>query len=98
MKRLLLALFAVFTMTMTGLHAQSFVDRGKVTGSFQFDGQYYMADEALGITGSTLDGKLFRMNGFGNIISCFHRDEEPFATQTDPAIQLMIKDKKSSYS
>jgi len=48
--------------------AQSFVDMGKVTGSFQFDGQYYMEDDKLGITEEDLDGKLFRFNGFGNII------------------------------
>jgi len=53
-----------------GMHAQAqnFVDRGKVSGSFQFDGQYYMEDDKLGITDSTLDGKVFRFNGFGNII------------------------------
>jgi len=48
--------------------AQNFVDKGRVSGSFQFDGQYYMEDDKLGITDSTLDGKLFRFNGFGNII------------------------------
>lgn len=48
--------------------AQNFVDRGKVSGSFQFDGQYYMEDDKLGITDSTLDGKVFRFNGFGKII------------------------------
>jgi len=50
------------------VQAQNFVDRGKVSGSFQFDGQYYMEDDKLGITDSTLDGKLFRFNGFGKII------------------------------
>ncbi len=57
-----------FTMIGSGVFAQSFIENGKVTGSFQFDGQYYGTDEKLGITDSTLDGKLFRMNGFGNII------------------------------
>lgn len=52
----------------SGLYAQSFTDMGRVTGSFQFDGQYYGTDDKLGITDSTLDGKVFRMNGFGNII------------------------------
>lgn len=55
-------------MLFSGASAQDFIDRGKVTGSFQFDGQYYGTDDKLGITDSTLDGKLFRMNGFGNII------------------------------
>jgi len=68
MKNLLPVLIAVFILAYSGVHAQNFVDGGKVTGSFQFDGQYYGEDEALGINDSTLDGKLFRMNGFGNII------------------------------
>lgn len=68
MKKLLPILIAVLTLASTAAFAQDFIDRGKVTGSFQFDGQYYGTDEALGITDSTLDGKLFRMNGFGNII------------------------------
>lgn len=69
MKNFLPVLIAGFMLIFSGAaNAQSFTDMGKVTGSFQFDGQYYGTDEALGITDSTLDGKLFRMNGFGNII------------------------------
>jgi len=68
MKNILPVLIAVFTLFTTVATAQNFIDRGKVSGSFQFDGQFYGTDEALGITDSTLDGKVFRMNGFGNII------------------------------
>ena len=68
MKNILPVLIAVFTLAYSGVHAQNFVDGGQVSGSFQFDGQFYGEDEALGITDSTLDGKVFRMNGFGNII------------------------------
>lgn len=68
MKNLLPILITIFTISIAGVQAQNFIDRGKVTGSFQFDGQYYMEDDKLGITEDDLDGKLFRMNGFGNII------------------------------
>ena len=68
MKNLLAVLIIGFILISTALNAQNFIDNGKVTGSFQFDGQYYAQDDKLGITDSTLDGKLFRMNGFGNII------------------------------
>ncbi|MEN8224365.1 MAG: DUF6029 family protein [Bacteroidota bacterium] len=67
MKNLLPFMIAVFALFTAGVNAQEFIDRGKVSGSFQFDGQYYGEDDALGITDSTLDGKLFRMNGFGKI-------------------------------
>lgn len=68
MKNLLAVLTIGFILFSTGLNAQNFIDNGRVTGSFQFDGQYYAQDDKLGINDSTLDGKLFRMNGFGNII------------------------------
>lgn len=68
MKNILPVLITGFSLLFSGASAQDFIDRGKVTGSFQFDGQYYGTDDKLGITDSTLDGKLFRMNGFGNII------------------------------
>jgi len=68
MKNLLPVLIVLFTISISGLQAQSFVDLGKVSGSFEFDGQFYGTDEALGITDSTLDGNKFRFNGFGNII------------------------------
>lgn len=41
---------------------------GQVSGSFQFDGQLYQPDDALGITDSMIGGQNARMNAFGNII------------------------------
>jgi len=38
-----------------------------VHGNFQIDAQTYHTDDALGITDSTLQGKEFRMNGYGDI-------------------------------
>jgi len=69
MKKLIPVFITGLILILAGnAQAQNFIDRGKVSGSFQFDGQYYMEDDKLGITDSTLDGKVFRMNGFGNII------------------------------
>jgi len=47
--------------------AQNFFDRANVHGSFQIDAQTYHPDDALGITDSVLQGKTFRLNGYGDI-------------------------------
>ena len=60
-----LLLFAL--LWASGAAAQSFLDNTGISGSMQFDGSYYMADDKLGITDSTLDGKSLRMNGFAEI-------------------------------
>ncbi len=44
--------------------AQDFLKGSEIHGSLQADGTYYLADPKNGITDSTLDGKLMRMNGF----------------------------------
>jgi hypothetical protein len=67
-KKPIALLISAFLLTCTSLHAQEFISNANVSGSFQFDGQYYAPDEKLGITDSTLDGKLFRMNAYGNIV------------------------------
>ena len=48
------------------LHAQ--INNGSVRGNTQIDAQYYPTDAGLGITDSTLNGKLFGLNGFTNVI------------------------------
>ncbi|MEN8225881.1 MAG: DUF6029 family protein [Bacteroidota bacterium] len=83
MKNLIPVFIAGLLLLIAGnTEAQNFVERGKVTGSFQFDGQYYMEDEQLGVTDSTLDGKLFRLNGFGNIIYTNGRFRAGFRYET----------------
>ena len=47
--------------------AQDFIKNGEVSGSMQFDGQYYMKDPKMGITDSSLDGRLTRMNAFTQV-------------------------------
>jgi len=69
MRRLLVifCLFLITGMTVQGQFAKNAIDKSEVHGSFQFDGAYYMPDEALGITDSTLNGRNFAFNGFGNL-------------------------------
>jgi hypothetical protein len=69
MKRFLLILgvLLIAAITMQGQFAKDFIEKSEVHGSFQFDGAYYMPDEALGITDSTINGQNFGFNGFGNI-------------------------------
>ncbi len=49
------------------LQAQNPFDNARVNGSFQIDAQYYLPDEAIGITDSTIGGRKMGINGFGNI-------------------------------
>jgi len=46
---------------------QSILNQSQVNGNFQINAQSYSPDEALGITDSLLQGKTFRMNGYGDI-------------------------------
>lgn len=48
-------------------HAQDILSGSQVSGSFQADAQYYLKDSKMGITDSSLDGRLARMNGFTEI-------------------------------
>lgn len=49
------------------LHAQEIFKGSEVHGSMQVDAAYYLPDSKMGITDSTLDGKLIRMNGFTEV-------------------------------
>ena len=66
MKRFLLSLAFVFCAT-TAIFAQ--VENAQVNGSFQIDGQYYMVDEAIGITEESIKNGVgqFAIAGFGKI-------------------------------
>lgn len=65
MKRLLI--LAALVLSAGYGYAQSFLEKSQVNGSFQIDGQYYKADNGIGISDSTIDGKSLRFNGFGKI-------------------------------
>jgi hypothetical protein len=47
--------------------AQNILDGSEVHGSVQADAAYYLTDKKNGITDTTLDGKLIRMNGFTEV-------------------------------
>lgn len=51
-------------MAVTG---QDFLKNSSVSGSFQADAAYYLRDSKMGITDSTLDGKLIRMNTYTEV-------------------------------
>ena len=53
-----------------GINAQvsDILQRSQVHGSFEFDGAYYMPDDAIGISDSLINGRNFGFNAFGNII------------------------------
>jgi len=51
-------------MAVTG---QDFLKNSSLNGSFQSDVGYYLSDSKMGITDSTLDGKVIRMNAFTEV-------------------------------
>jgi len=53
-----------FPVAVTG---QDFLKNSSLSGSFQSDVAYYLKDSKMGITDSTLDGKVIRMNAFTEV-------------------------------
>ncbi len=70
MKRILpiLVILLLSAWSMKGQFMQDVINKSEVHGNFQFDGAYYLPDDALGITDSVINGRNFGINGFGNII------------------------------
>ncbi len=59
--------FAVVSSQAQGF--QNFLDKSEVHGSFEFDGAYYIADDAIGFSEEDwIKGQPFRFNGFGKIV------------------------------
>ena len=65
MRKHILVLLALALGFSFRASAQSFVEGGQVSGSFQTDAQYYMLDKGIGI--NDLNGKKFGINGFGKV-------------------------------
>jgi hypothetical protein len=63
----LLAAIGVLLPVINQLQAQDFLKGSEIHGSMQADAVYYLTDPKTGITDSTLDGKLIRMNGFTEV-------------------------------
>ena len=70
MKRILLILsFLIFGgWAVQAQFMENVINKSEVHGSFQFDGAYYLPDDALGITDSIINGRNFGINGFGKIV------------------------------
>ena len=69
-----LALIIVFVCGAMGMFGQGLFEKSKVSGSFEINAQYYMADEGIGITDSLINNKCLGINGFGKIqytLGCF---------------------------
>jgi hypothetical protein len=68
MKRvvLLLTIILLIGISAKGQFSEV-IKNSQVHGSFEFDGAYYMADEAIGIYDTVIDGNNFGFNAFGNI-------------------------------
>ncbi len=59
---------ALLTIMVSGrVNAQNILEGSEVHGSMQADAAYYTTDSKMGISDSTLDGKLLRMNGFTEV-------------------------------
>lgn len=67
MRKHILLLFCVGTLSCLTARAQSFMEGSQVNGSFQIDGQYYMPDEGIGISETSVGSKRLGLNGFGKI-------------------------------
>ena len=65
MRKHILLLFSLALAVGFRASAQSFIEGGQVSGSFQTDAQYYMLDKGIDIT--DLNGKKFGINGFGKV-------------------------------
>ena len=65
MKKILL--IAAVMLCATAAYAQDILSGGKVSGSFQVDGNYYWEDKGIDITEESLDGQLFGAYGFGKL-------------------------------
>lgn len=65
MKKILL--FLVITFCASTIYAQGLLERSKVSGSFQIDGNYYWEDNGIGITSDDINGEKFGCYGFGKI-------------------------------
>ena len=49
------------------LYGQDFLNKSKVSGSFQIDGNYYWEDNGIGITAEDINGESFGAYGFGKL-------------------------------
>ncbi len=61
------SLIILFCINPFLLTAQDIFKESQISGSFEADAQYYLKDAKMGISDSSLNGQLARMNGFTEI-------------------------------
>ncbi|MEE4260011.1 MAG: DUF6029 family protein [Bacteroidales bacterium] len=68
MKRVVLLIVPIlFVGFSANAQFSEVIQNSQVHGSFEFDGAYYMPDEAIGIYDTVINGNNFGFNAFGNI-------------------------------
>jgi len=65
--RLFLRVAVICLLLPIAATGQDFLKNSSVSGNFQCDAAYYLTDSGMGITDSTLDGKVIRMNAFTEV-------------------------------
>ena len=65
MKKSLLILAAILCASVA--YGQDFLNKSKVSGSFQIDGNYYWEDNGINITAEDINGESFGAYGFGKL-------------------------------
>lgn len=62
-----LSLSTVFVLIVTAMCGQGLLDKSKVSGSFQIDGNYYWEDKGIGISEEDINGESFGAYSFGKL-------------------------------
>ena len=65
MRKIFLSVFLM--LGAATLYGQDFLNKSKVSGSFQIDGNYYWEDNGIGITAEDINGESFGAYGFGKL-------------------------------
>ena len=62
-----ITLLIAFVLGITASYSQGILEKSKVNGSFQIDGNYYWEDEGIGITADKINGETLGAYGFGKL-------------------------------
>ena len=62
-----ITLLIAFVLGITASYSQGILEKSKVNGSFQIDGNYYWEDEGIGITADKINGETLGTYGFGKL-------------------------------
>jgi hypothetical protein len=68
MKKILFVFLFLSAVSSSYAQFSELIKKSEVHGSFETDGMYYHADDAMGITDSLINGRHFALNGYAEII------------------------------